>query len=517
MLNRSQDAVFLLVKSLEKAEKRNFKLFVGRNTADVSLKIVQLFDALDKMNDYDEAVLLRKTPSIKKEQLPNQKAHLYKQILASLRVMQVDKRIEIQLHEQMEYAQILYEKGLYPQSLKLLDRAKEMAKQYHQHTFLLQVLVFEKKIESLHITRSMQNRSELLAAEVVELHQNLNFVGALSNLSLQLYSWFIHVGHARNEKDVLAIHAFFAAKLPPDAHKNTSFYGRLYLYQAQCWYAFIVQDFLLYYRYAQKWTDLFENELPMRRVETSYFIKGVHNLLLAHFMTRNYQKYDQVLRVFEDFAADSDAQVSSNVEIQTFVYLHLARINGHFMRGTFSEGLGLVADINLKLNEYQLKIDRHRVLGFYYKIACLYFGSGDPSTAIDYLNRIINWRVDLRSDLQCYARLLHLIAHYDLGNSGLIEHLIKSVFRFMAKMENLSVVEEEIFRFLRKSSQFNSQKRIRAAFCTLRDKLKTFEANRFESRSFIYLDIIAWLDSKIENIPIQAVIRRRYLKQGVGH
>ena len=35
--------------------------------------------------------------------------------------------------------------------------------------------------------------------------------------------------------------------------------------------------------------------------------------------------------------------------------------------------------------------------------------------------------------------------------SSLLEYLIKSVYRFMAKMENLSLVEEEIFRFLRKS------------------------------------------------------------------
>ena len=27
--------------------------------------------------------------------------------------------------------------------------------------------------------------------------------------------------------------------------------------QSYCWYAFIRQDFLMYYRYTQKWVDLF--------------------------------------------------------------------------------------------------------------------------------------------------------------------------------------------------------------------------------------------------------------------
>ncbi|MFX5937744.1 hypothetical protein ABTE71_20520, partial [Acinetobacter baumannii] len=80
------------------------------------------------------------------------------------------------------------------------------------------------------------------------------------------------------------------------------------------------------------------------------------------------------------------------------------------------KGLVLVPEIEGKLKEYELYLDRHRVLVFYYKIASLYFGSGNPEKSIDYLNRIINWKVDLRTDLQCYARLLHLIAHYEMGN-----------------------------------------------------------------------------------------------------
>ena len=145
----------------------------------------------------------------------------------------------------------------------------------------------------------------------------------------------------------------------------------------------------------------------------------------------------------------------------------------------------------------------------YYKIASLYFGAGDAEKAIEYLHRIIHWKVNLRSDLQCYARLLHLIAHYELGNFGILEHLIKSVYRFMAQMETLSVVEEEIFRFLRKVFQLDSPDRVRAAFVILKEKLENLQNSPFESRSFMYLDIIAWLESKIAGVPIQEVIYRR--------
>lgn len=180
------------------------------------------------------------------------------------------------------------------------------------------------------------------------------------------------------------------------------------------------------------------------------------------------------------------------------------------MEGTFTEGLKLVPVIETNLKEYSRYMDRHRVLVFYYKIASLYFGSGEYGIAIDYLNKIINLKVDLRTDLQCYARLLHLIAHYELGNFEILEYLTKSVFRFMSKMENLSIVEEEIFGFIRNSLRL-SHRVLRPEFEKLLRKLKLLEENHTEARAFAYLDIISWLQSKIKDVPVQEIIRQKFL------
>ena len=60
MPNRTADILFQLVHSLQKSEKRNFKLYITRNSGNKDLKIVELFDALDKLPEYDEALLLKK-------------------------------------------------------------------------------------------------------------------------------------------------------------------------------------------------------------------------------------------------------------------------------------------------------------------------------------------------------------------------------------------------------------------------------------------------------------------------
>lgn len=509
MSNRAPDILFQLIKSLEKAEKRHFKLYIKRSSSNENLKVIKLFDAIDKLKEYDEKILLKRLPEVQKSQLSNLKAHLYKQILASLRLLKSANSIDLQLNEQFDYAHILYKKGLFIQSLRILERAKEIARAHQKYNYLIQVLALEKRIEALHITRSMQHRAEQLSVEALEISNNIDMITRLSNLSLLMYSWYIKYGHARNTADEAGVRQFLKDNLPPGAHALTGFYERLYLYQSYCWYAFICQDFLVYYRYAQKWVDLFHETPLLIRVETGHYIKGLHNLLNAHFDLRNYDKFDIDLKTFEAFAETERVQENDNFRVQCFLYITQAKINRHFMLGSFKEGLKELPEIERRMEEDALFIDQHRVMVLTYKIAILHFGSGDFGTCIDYLQKIINDNMDLRYDLQCYARLVHLMAHYELGNFDILESLIRSVYRFMAKMDNLTVLEEEMFKFLRHSFRISRQA-LKQELEKFLQTIKRFEKDRFETRAFAYLDIISWVEAKVYNKTMSEVLADKY-------
>jgi hypothetical protein len=510
MPNRQRDELFQLIKSLGKGEKRNFKLYTQRHSAAADLKTIVLFDALDHMSEYDEEALLAKNKRITKVQLSNLKAALYKQILASLRLIKEEDNVDLRLHELMDHARILYNKGLYLQSLKALERHKALARQYHQTTYLQQAIFFEKKIEAMYITRSMEHRADALAEESDEVQLRIKLANDLSNLSLQLYAWYIKNGHARNRAEASEVKAFFDEHLPPEKIKPEWFYCRLYLYQSHCWLAFIRHDFLTYYKYTQRWVDLFQAEPQMLSVETMQYIKGMHNLLGAHYDLRNRKPFFEALNKFEAFYQSSLVQGNDNIRIQTFVYLYISKLNYCFFTGEFTKGIDMVAEIENHLEEYALYMDRHRVLVFYYKIACLYFGSGHNENAIDYLNKIIHLKVDLRTDLQCYARLLHLIAHFELGNIDILPYLVKNVYRFMAKMENLTHVEEAMFKFLRNTFHVPLRD-MKPHFEKLLKQVKPYEKKTAEARAFAYLDVISWLESRIQGVPVEEVIREKFL------
>jgi hypothetical protein len=508
MANRTSDALFQLVHTLQKAEKRHFKLYIKRSSGKEDLKIIRLFDALDKLDDYDEKLLLKKLSGIQKTQLANLKSHLYKELLASLRLLKTTENIDLQLSEHLDNARLLYNKGLKIQSLKILEKAKELAKEHQKFNTLVQLISLEKKIETLHITRSSVDKTEILTGEAMEISGHIDRVTRLSNLALLLYRWYVINGHARNEEDEKDIKAFFKQNLPNNG-TISGFYEKLYLYQSYCWYAFIRQDFLMYYRYSQKWIDLFEENPLLKEVETGHYVKGMHTLLNALFDLRNFEKFDIVIKQFEGYSLTEAAQQHDNFRTHTFIYINSAKINYHLMKGTFKDGLALVPGIEEKLNDYALQVDRHRILVFTYKIAMLYFGNGDYEKSIDYLQKIIHGPMDLRIDLQCYARLLHMMAHYEMGNYDIMESLIKSVYRFMAKMKNLTVVEEEIFRFLKQSFAVSPAK-LKPRLETLLSNVKHLEKNRFETRAFAYMDIISWIESKVYDQPMSTVIYNKY-------
>ena len=143
MTKLTKDNLFVLVKSLTKSEKRQFKLYVGRLGVNEDSKFLLLFKLLERQKVYEEKLIL-KDGFVKKQQLSNLKAHLYKQILISLKLNPSRQNLRIQLREQLDFATILYHKGLYKQSLKILDNAKTLAIKIKKKILLTRLLSLKK-------------------------------------------------------------------------------------------------------------------------------------------------------------------------------------------------------------------------------------------------------------------------------------------------------------------------------------------------------------------------------------
>ena len=70
---------------MSKAEKRAFSLYVNRAGNSDDILYYNVFSEVNKRKAFDEEVILGAIPGLKRSQLPNIRASLYRHILKSLR------------------------------------------------------------------------------------------------------------------------------------------------------------------------------------------------------------------------------------------------------------------------------------------------------------------------------------------------------------------------------------------------------------------------------------------------
>lgn len=501
-----------LIQSLSSSEKRSFKLFAKRSgNSTESAKFILLFNFIDRSSNYDDTLFLKRHPEIKKIQLPNIKSHLYHQILNSLRNLHSGHYKLMELRESLDHAYILYIKGLHSSALRIIERTKCKAEQANDRVLLLELIEFEKRIEALYITRGFKDRAAQLIEDSTRLSNQVSKTVAYSNLTLELYGLYTKVGVVRNERDFQVIQSMFEDKLPKFEAEELGFHERLMLYNAYVWYYVITQDFLMGYRYSQKWVDLFDEFPAMRTIEFEMYLKGYNNLLLALFNIRNHPRLTQAITDFEQL--EMPDYRGDNVNVQYYLFLYTALINKHYLEGSFSEGTKLAETIDEFIDRHAHILDQHRIMVLYYKIGCLFFGAGMNKEAIRYLNRVIQFKVQAwREDIQSFARILNLIAHYELGNDILVEYQVKSVYRFLLKKNDLNGVQIEILGFLRKLP-LSSRDQESLAFGNLLEKLVALSHKPYEKRPFLYLDIISWLESKLTGKTVQEIVQLKFKEE----
>jgi hypothetical protein len=499
--------LFGLVKSLSKAEKRNFKLYSKRIGGDETMKFLQVFDALEKQSAPDEDVLFEKLKEIEKKHFSNVKRHLYKQILVSLRLIHIGKDTSIEVREHIDFARVLYGKGLYHQSLKILLRAKRIAESNDLDLVILEIIEFQKMIESRHITRTGAVKNVGLIEEAEEKFSSVHSAVRLSNLKILIHGWYIRHGHIKNEEDYQEVQKFFEDRLPPLKLEKMSFHEHVFLNQSFVWYYYIILDFVKCYEYAVKWVNLFKDNQRFLVWDVDLMLRGYHYVLTCAYYNRDKDNFYTYLVEFEAFRKSYYPKFNENSRIFSFIYVHSSRLNSYFLSGDFSEGIKVIPRTLRRIKRYDTMLDAHRIMVFYFKIAWMYLAAGQPGKAVNFLNKIFQIEIGvLREDIQGYSHLLFLMAHYDLDNFDIMNYLVQRTESMLNKMKDRSKLQEVSLKFFKKIQKKGPSDH-RIILNELNQELLILKKDPYEKRAFLYLDIYSWVQSKIKRQPVSQIVK----------
>ncbi len=506
--------LYKLVRSMGQSEKRSFKLFSQRSFNDQKeLNFVHLFDVLNKMKVFNEKTCRSQLKIYTPKQVSDLKFNLNYHILQSLRIV-YSRKHDFKIREMIDFAHILYKKGFFNQSLSQLEKAKSNARLIQNHTLELEIIEFEKKIESRHVTYSHSKRAEQLTTELNSVRMKIRLESSWSDLSLNLYEKYLQIGHVKSEEEHLEFEIFFHNQIPKKNEQAESFYSELFKTRSYVWYYYIQQDFKYGYKYALSWLWLFRKNPQFVEIDPLGVIKAYHNCLSVLFYSVDNKRHSVMLKQLLDFIERHEENLDANSRSICFVYSRTAMLNAIILAGEFSQRLDKVILITQEIERHEGELDHHRLMVFWYKIGSIYFSGGDNRACIRMLNRIINQSDStLKEDVQSFARILNLVAHFELGNDDLLFYRIKSVYRFLLKMKNLQPVQMEFMKFLR-SSVYMDRTDMKEDFVSLKVNLEKIRENKFERRPFLYLDIISWLESKITGEAVDVVIRRSIALRG---
>ncbi|MEO9967699.1 MAG: hypothetical protein ABJF11_18030 [Reichenbachiella sp.] len=509
MSKERSDALFQLIKSLKKSEKRYFKLHMARAE---DKKISRLFTLIDAQRSFNDQEILETDSTLKPTQLSNLKAHLYTKILNALRDYNSNTLPNIKIRDMIDHAEILFNKGLYRQCAEVIRKVKKIAIKSGNLEMQLEILKWEKQVLFHTSGRENRERTNEIIADVQQVNNRINNINSFSNLQVKLQSLYQKIGFIRNESDYNKIQNVFAASLPVFVEEELSNSEKISLYNLYVGYYFFLQDFEQGYSYARKLVNLFnENKALIQSMLESY-IGSLNHLLIAQNKMLKYREFQATTRELRALNNLPSAQLNENIRMKLLKYTFVHEFNRLFLMGDFERGVKLMERIKPGMEQFIGQIDLHSKVILFYKTACLYFGNDNYLTAIYWLNKIINSKeADLRADIHGFARILNLIAHYELGNMELIEYYVRSTYRFLLKKEDLHLYQKYILNFLVRLKTNITQEELIKRFRALRENLIPLTKDPYERRAFIYFDIISWLESKIERRPVQNVIKDKAL------
>ncbi|MEM9327662.1 MAG: hypothetical protein AAGA85_18485 [Bacteroidota bacterium] len=506
MSKARSDQLFQLIKSLRKSEKRYFKTQCNQSGKS-DLKYIKLFDAIDNLKRFEDESQLLDQAWINPAQFSNLKAHLYKRILQSLKDYAAASNEELAIREQIDYVQILFDRSLYSQSIQLLDKVKRAVRNSENLELQLEVLKWERNLLPFSIGKNNRERVQEIVRASNDVNDRISRTNLLTNLLVELNAIYLQFGYIRSKEDFDHINQIFKDRLPKSDATDLSLREKLLWYEIYHGYYSFIQDLDNTYVYAKYWVDLFPNE-PHSAFLLEKYLKGLNHLLNAQSRLRMEREFVTTHKRLRSLEGHPLIAVNENLRIRLFKYSYAHQFNKYFMVGDFTTGGLLLSRIESRLEQFIGMIDKHSELILFYKIACLHFGNQDYRAALKWLNRIINSEdLDIREDVHSFARIINLITHYELGNRDVLEYAVRSTYRFLLKKEDLHHFQQCILDFIKNLSWSMTDEQLIQAFKHLRTKLLPIASSQYDRRAFVYFDIISWLESKIENRPIESVVK----------
>lgn len=510
---KKEQALFDLIHSLTASERRYFHLQMVSNRKNSNL--LRLFEVISNQKNYDENEI---NETFKGEKFLSQlhvtRNHLYEAILKHMRSFDMEKTIDYRIKGMIQDVKFLFEKRLFNHCKAAIKRAIKFAERHEKYHSVLELLEWKAQLLSFTFYNE-KDESDIdeISEQYYETLEKLQNIREYSDLQSRIFNNFYKIGTERkneNYKTNDQIVNQFALK---DINRALTFKSLCCYYNIHAIYRKINNDWQGAYDYRSQLLELIRNKKDKTEEHIQMLFGTLNNLLP---ICLKLEKYDLIEAYLEEIREIPDkyssVKVSDNLRMKIFTQSYVAEL-GYFVRiGEVDRGLEAVEQVKLYIKEREDRFRKFPQLHLYYNISYFFFSIKEYSKSLQWLNKILNDNsLSTIEDLHSSSRILNLLLQYELEKDDFMEYLTRSTYRYLYKLEGLYNFEKILLNFLKKNTRFDSLEAQAKAFKKLKSQLEDTRYEPGERNALSTLDLIAWVESKIEQEPFY-VIKQRQLK-----
>jgi len=490
--------VFELIQSMTPHEKRYFKQDNPISEGKKKPIHLQLFDALNKMNEYNRQTIEKKYPPINvKEKL------LYDKLLKSLRdYHSTDKTVLVDLIKNFD---ILYKKGLIDLAKSNINNAKRIAEKLDDQAALLELNLQERLLHREERDEDYLKKIDELPNEKEKILNRLNNHLSYFDIYDKLMSMIVNKFRISNEEDEQLLNTI-EKKLVDLSYDEQHQTTQSFLYNHKC-YALLNQlrrKRKEATRYYEKTVEWWEENNQYKKLNSYQYIISLSNLINAYH-TREYyfEKVPSLIKKIEKIEKkDLTAPIDENIQMRVIYLYKLSLLMNQF---DYKAAEVYVLEIENGIEQYKIN-DTHS-MAIYGNICILFFLLEKFEPCHDKINKTrLKRRTEKRQDIQRFGHLITLICMLETNNTDDFLNKarnVKKLFKNKHKIEDSSF-ECKMLALLEKNYKSTNRKNV------LKEMMDYFDDNKKtkEANTFGFSEISYWVESKLTKESIIDIMKK---------
>lgn len=490
MANVASDALFVLIKSLSKSEKRYFRL---QPMADDSQHRI-LFDAMEKLAEYNEEKLVKLLKgSVVTDSLSIAKNRLYHTLLKSLASFHHKATARAEVMRLLQSIEVLYMRELYDQAEKLVHSAQKIARKNEFSALHLELNEWKERIlESMNIPAA--ERYELLCNNYSEMKEVLSSIHNEKQIAFMKWSWFAgyytngqpRQSEEQSENEALLIELNTLQPISKEAQiKLNQLKGAVLLNLGKPQESLDIINTLI---------DLLKDSEIKGNENESIFRNALANAAVISAQLKNDKLASHYLIQLEKALNDA-----SNLSL-----LHSTSLTVFLLQKNNDAAFEYISrnKENLSLVPEDFQIRTSHVL---FQCAIICFIQEEYKESERFIQRFLQSTPSNELlHLQCIAQVFNLVLQIELNNERYIPYALRNVQRFLITRNKAFEGEMKILQFINETLKKRKSIDEKELWNWLEGEL--YEVKKTDPLFFTYFDFHKWAKARATRTRFAAVV-----------